>query len=153
VQYTSITDEHLTVRNAAGVFDISHMGEVLASGPQAESFLNKTLTNQLSKLKVGEAQYTLLCNDRGGVIDDLYTYRVGGTEYLLIINASRIEADVAWLETQLSQFPSRDKVNLKNVSDTNAAVAVQGPRVIEFIDSCFAGPSKGGTNVSKVTEL
>src|SRR6184192_2118309 len=76
VHYTSITDEHLAVRKAGGIFDISHMGELFISGPQAESFLNRTLTNDLGKLKVGEAQYTLLCNEYGGVIDDLYAYRI-----------------------------------------------------------------------------
>src|SRR5207249_2571589 len=98
VQYTSISDEHLAVRNAAGVFDISHMGEVLLNGPAAEMFLNQMLTNDLRKLVVGQGQYTIMCNEHGGAIDDLYAYRLGLDEYLLIINASRIDADVAWLE-------------------------------------------------------
>src|SRR3954471_1886434 len=93
IQYTSITDEHLAVRKAAGIFDISHMGEVSVTGPQAKLFLNETLTNDLAKLNLGEAQYTLLCNERGGVIDDLYAYRTGEADFLLIINASRIELD------------------------------------------------------------
>src|SRR5215510_12603092 len=75
VQYSSIIDEHLSVRKAAGLFDISHMGEVLVSGPQAESFLNFVLTNDVRKLAPGYGQYTLLCNEEGGVIDDLYAYR------------------------------------------------------------------------------
>src|SRR6516225_8885953 len=75
VQYTSITDEHLAVRKAAGIFDISHMGEVTVSGPGAEAFLNRTLTNDVSKLAPGQGQYTLMCNEQGGVIDDLYIYR------------------------------------------------------------------------------
>src|SRR5438034_6347150 len=75
VQYSGILDEHLCVRKAAGVFDISHMGEVLVSGPAAEPFLNQTLTNDIRKLAVGQGHYTLMCNERGGVIDDLYTYR------------------------------------------------------------------------------
>ena len=79
VQYTSITDEHLAVRKAAGLFDISHMGEVLVSGAGAEAFLNQTLTNNLRKLAPGQGQYTLLCNERGGVIDDLYAYRTRRT--------------------------------------------------------------------------
>src|SRR5271169_6844368 len=91
VQYTSITDEHLAVRKAAGLFDISHMGEVLVSGPAALPFLNRTLTNDLAKLATGQGQYTLMCNERGGVIDDLYAYRFTDNEYLLIINASRID--------------------------------------------------------------
>src|SRR5215471_19484069 len=76
VQYTSIVDEHLAVRKAAGLFDISHMGEVMVSGPAAEAFLNCTLTNDVRKLLPGQGQYTLCCNERGGVIDDLYAYRL-----------------------------------------------------------------------------
>src|SRR5271169_2732949 len=100
VQYTSITDEHLAVRNAAGIFDISHMGEILVSGPKSEAFLNQTLTNDARKLASGLGQYTLMCNERGGVIDDLYAYRLSGEVFLLIINASRIAPDVAWLKSK-----------------------------------------------------
>src|SRR3974390_2768291 len=98
VQYTSITDEHLAVRNAAGIFDISHMGEVTASGAAAVNFLNSVLTNDIRKLAPGDGQYTLLCNERGGTIDDLYAYRLSGEVFLLIINASRIGPDLAWLQ-------------------------------------------------------
>src|SRR6478752_7326720 len=98
VQYTSIMDEHLTVRNAAGLFDISHMGEVLVQGPDAERFLNQTLTNDICKLATGQGQYTLMCNESGGAVDDLYVYRLQDQQYLLIINASRIDEDVAWME-------------------------------------------------------
>jgi aminomethyltransferase len=153
VQYTSITDEHLAVRKAAGLFDISHMGEALVSGSAAEAFLNQTLTNDVRKLAVGQGQYTLMCNERGGVIDDLYAYRLAAQEYLLIINASRIEVDVAWLEKQLAAFPRHSEVRLQNASAALGAVAVQGPRVVEFIDRCFPGPSTGGTSVERVTDL
>jgi glycine cleavage system T protein (aminomethyltransferase) len=153
VQYSSITEEHLAVRQAAGLFDISHMGEVLVEGAGAEAFLNHVLTNDIRKLAPGLGQYTLLCNARGGVIDDLYAYRLGAQEYLLIINASRIEADVAWLERQLAGFPGRSEVSLRNSSDTTGALAVQGPRVVEFIGDCFPGASTGGTSVARVTEL
>src|SRR5579872_4421470 len=90
VQYTSIMDEHLVVRKAAGIFDISHMGEVVVNGAGAEEFLNRTLTNDIRKLAAGQGQYTLMCNEHGGVIDDLYAYRLTAMEYLLIVNASRI---------------------------------------------------------------
>jgi aminomethyltransferase len=153
VQYTSITDEHLAVRKAAGLFDISHMGEALISGAGAEGFLNQTLTNDLRKLAAGQGQYTLMCNERGGVIDDLYAYRLTANEYLLIINASRIDNDVAWLEKQLAAFPRRSEVKFQNTSDATGAVAVQGPRVVEFIDSFCPGASTGGTPVVRVTEL
>ena len=76
VQYTSITEEHLAVRNAAGMFDISHMGEVTVSGSAAADFLNRVLTNDIRKLSPGTGQYTLMCNERGGVIDDLYAYQL-----------------------------------------------------------------------------
>jgi aminomethyltransferase len=153
VQYTSIVDEHLAVRQAAGLFDISHMGEILIKGPAAESFLNRTLTNDIRKLSAGQGQYTLCCNENGGVIDDLYAYRLGKDEYLLIINASRIEDDAAWLQKQLNGFAHRAQMTLQNVSDTTGALAVQGPRVVKFIDSCFPGPSRGGTAVAKVSDL
>jgi aminomethyltransferase len=153
VHYSSIVDEHLCVRRAAGLFDISHMGEVLVSGPAAAGFLNATLTNDIRKLVIGRGQYTLLCNERGGVIDDLYAYRIAEAEYLLIINAARIEDDVAWLERQLGACSERSGVRLENVSASSAAVAVQGPRVVEFVDQVFPGASQGGTAVTKVTDL
>ena len=153
VQYTSITDEHLTVRRAAGIFDISHMGEVFLEGPAVETFLNQTLTNDARKLPVGGGQYTLMCNLAGGVIDDLYAYRLGESAYLLIINASRIEEDVAWLESRWAQFSGRAGVSLRHASTTTGAVAVQGPRVVDFINRCFPGPFIGGTPITRATDL
>jgi aminomethyltransferase len=137
VQYTSIMDEHQAVRNAAGIFDISHMGEVRVSGAGAANFLNATLTNDIRKLNVLEGQYTLMCNPSGGVVDDLYVYRFGAEEFLLVINASRIDEDTAWLQKELASSPFRSETQLENISDSQGAVAVQGPRVAEFIDSCF----------------
>jgi hypothetical protein len=90
VFYTSILDEHLAVRTAAGVFDISHMGQIEVNGPSAKPFLNRLLTNDVSKLAPGQGQYTLMCNPSGGVIDDLYVYCLANQQYLLIVNASRI---------------------------------------------------------------
>src|SRR6266404_5097290 len=153
VQYTSIMEEHLTVRKAAGLFDISHMGEVRLNGPGAEAFLNRTLTNDARRLAIGQGQYTLMCNEKGGVIDDLYAYRLGADEYLLIINASRIDDDLAWLEKQLAAVGQSGGIKLRNASDDLGAVAVQGPRVVEFINECFAGPSQGGTAISHATNL
>ena len=137
VYYTSIMDEHQAVRTAAGIFDISHMGEVVVRGGAALEFLNSVLTNDVCKLTPGVGQYTLLCNEKGGVVDDLYAYRIETEEFLLVINASRIEADVLWLEKQLAAFAKRNSVELKNVSDDFGAVAVQGPKVASFIDVCF----------------
>src|ERR1043166_8342350 len=87
VQYTGILDEHQAVRTAAGIFDISHMGEVLVKGPAAAAFLNRTLTNNVEKLALNTGQYTLMCNQRGGVIDDLYVYCLQAQSNLLIANA------------------------------------------------------------------
>ena len=109
VQYTSIVDEHLCVRSKAGVFDICHMGEVRVTGAGAAGWLNSVLGNDIRKLAVGQGQYTHLCNERGGTVDDLYAYRLAETEYLLIINASRIEPDVAWFR---SKFPPAGSVDL-----------------------------------------
>lgn len=153
VQYTSIVDEHLVVRKAAGVFDISHMGEVTVSGQAAEAFLNHLLTNDIRKLAVGQGQYTLMCNERGGVIDDLYAYRLLSAEYLLIINASRIDDDFAWMQKQLAAFPDREHVRLHNISNDLGAIAIQGPRVAEFINECFPGKCSGGTEADHASDL
>jgi aminomethyltransferase len=152
VQYTSITDEHLAVRQAAGIFDISHMGEVTVSGAGAETFLNSVLTNDLRKLASGHGQYTLMCNPSGGVIDDLYAYRLSVDVYLLIINASRIGDDVAWLQGQAAKFPGGG-LNLTDASHHYAAIAVQGPRVKEFINAVIPGASASIFKVDAVTDL
>src|SRR6185503_5320140 len=141
------------VRRAGGLFDISHMGEVVVEGPAALDFLNHLLTNDARKLAVGQGQYTLMCHERGGVLDDLYLYRIAEAEFLLIINASRIEPDVAWLQQQHAAFPRHDAVALRNVSDQLGAVALQGPRVRSFIDQCFPGPFSGGTRVTQASTL
>ena len=153
VQYTSIMDEHQAVRTAAGLFDISHMGEVIVSGPAALPFLNRVLTNDARKLTVGLGQYTLMCNERGGVIDDLYVYRLAEETYLLIINAGRIDVDVPWLREQFDLVQSGEHTTLQHLSDSTAAIAMQGPKVIEFIDTIFPGPALSGAPVSKPDEL
>jgi aminomethyltransferase len=153
LQYSGIVDEHLAVRQAAGLFDISHMGKVRVLGAAARDFLNSVLTNDLRKLAAGQGQYTLLCNPQGGVVDDLYAYCLAAREFLLIVNAARTAADVAWLRQQLAQFPHRGDVELEDASAFLSAVAVQGPRVAEFIDACVPGPATGGRLVAKASEL
>ena len=153
VQYTSIVDEHLAVRSAAGIFDISHMGEITVSGSAAADFLNRVLTNDIRKLAIGQGQYTLMCNETGGVIDDLYAYRMAEETFLLVVNASRIGVDAAWLQKQLGTFPQRNGVALIDASENYAAVAVQGPNVKKFMDEVVPGASVGGTKVARVTEL
>ena len=152
VQYTSIVDEHLCVRKAAGIFDICHMGEVWVRGPGAEAFLNATLTNDVRRLAPGQGQYTLMCLETGGVVDDLYAYRTGQEEFLLIINASRIDVDVAWLLGRCAVFTG-PAVTVENVSDSLGAVAIQGPRVVEFIEALLPGASDAGTPVARITDL
>ncbi len=153
VQYTSIVDEHLAVRRAAGLFDISHMGEIVVNGPGAADFLNHTLTNNIRKLAEGQGQYSLLCNARGGVVDDLYVYRLKTDDFLLIVNASRIAADWDWLQNLVDQTPARDGFRLRNASADFGAVAVQGPAVEMFIDAAIPGGSIGGTLAPHVTKL
>jgi aminomethyltransferase len=142
VQYSGILAEHQAVRTSAGVFDISHMGEIAVRGGAAPEFLNHVLTNDIRKLQVRQGHYTLLCNERGGAIDDLYVYQVQAEEFLLVVNASRITADMAWLDGQLAAFPKRHEVDLKNLSADFGAIAVQGPMVARFIDACFSDGAK-----------
>jgi aminomethyltransferase len=150
VQYSSIVDEHLAVRRAAGLFDISHMGEVRVSGAGAADYLNRLLTNDIRKLPAGGGQYTLMCNERGGVIDDLYAYRFGEQDYLLVINASRIDDDYAWMQKQSA---AASGVKLENASDRFGAIALQGPKTRDFITACFPGPALSGTMVRHAEEL
>jgi len=147
VQYSGIVDEHNVVRNAVGIFDISHMGQFIVSGPSAADWLNRMLTNNIAKLEVGSGQYTFLLNDEGGVIDDLIIYRVAEAEFLLVVNASKIDEDLTWLEEhlpvgQVSKLPSAEigkletcpttGLDLRNRSDEFGAVAIQGPRAVEL---------------------
>lgn len=152
VQYTSITEEHLAVRKGAGIFDISHMGEVTICGPGAEGFLNRTLTNDIRKLARGQGQYTLMCNEHGGVIDDLYAYRLAPEAFFLIINAARIDADMGWLQAQAAKF-SGGQVSLTDASHHYAAIAVQGPKVRSFINDCIPGASNGVMPVTAAGNL
>jgi len=127
VQYTGIVDEHQAVRSAVGMFDISHMGQFVISGNGARDWLNAVLTNNVAKLDVGQGQYTFLLNDNGGVIDDLIAYRTGDAEFLMVVNAAKIDEDLAWLEQHRS-----DGVALRNRSADFGGVAIQGPRVVDL---------------------
>ncbi len=133
VQYTGILDEHRAVREACGVFDISHMGEFFVRGDGAAAWLDSLLTNRLARLSVGEAQYTLMLNERGGVIDDLIVYRIGESEFLLVVNAAKIDEDAAWLSSHLAAG-----IEFENRSDDYAALAVQGPKASEVFEKTFA---------------
>ena len=132
VHYTSIIDEHHTVRNAIGLFDISHMGQFLVSGPDAYKWLNRMLSNNLDRIEIGECQYTFILNENGGVIDDLIAYRPNGEEFLLVVNASKIEEDFAWMQSHLAEG-----VELKNCSGDFAGLAIQGPKSVRLFDIFF----------------
>jgi aminomethyltransferase len=126
VQYEGVIPEHRAVRVDCGVFDVSHMGEFEVEGPRATQLLQATLSNDLAKIGTGEAQYTLLTNERGGIIDDLIAYRVEEFRYLLIVNAANREADLRWLKER--EIRGSD---VRDISDEYALLAVQGPRAIE----------------------
>ncbi len=153
VQYSSIVDEHLCVRNNVGIFDISHMGEVVVTGNRAAEFLNQLLTNDIRKLSPGQGQYTLMCNERGGVIDDLYAYQTGPTEYLLVINASRITDDIAWVNGQLARSSFHSECTVTDKSGSLSAVAIQGPKSPGLMDAIFTSASVSGTSASHPSEL
>jgi aminomethyltransferase len=153
VHYSSILEEHRAVRTAAGLFDVSHMGKVSASGSGAEAFLNHTLTNDVRKLTPGQGQYTLMCREDGGVIDDLYVYRLAADEFLLIINASRSEADWDWLQQQYDRSHGQGALQLKNVSPQHGILALQGPRAASCLQAALPGGSIRGQLVSQATEL
>jgi aminomethyltransferase len=137
VQYRDgIRAEHLAVRNAAGIFDVSHMGEVEISGPGAEAFLQRVYSNDVSKLAIGGAQYALMCNDDGGVLDDLFTYRLDSDRYLTVTNAANHESDFAWLASHAEGFD----VELTDVADRYAMLAVQGPIARELVQALSDSP-------------
>ena len=137
VQYTGILDEHRAVREDCGVFDISHMGEFFVRGPRASERLDLLLTNRVSALDIGDAQYSLMLNERGGVIDDLILYRTGAQEFLLIVNAAKIDEDFAWLNGHGEPLCGQ-LFELINCSDAYAALAVQGPRSPEVFSKVFS---------------
>ncbi len=129
VEYSGITDEHMTVREKVGVFDVSHMGEFWVNGPRALEFLQYVTSNDVSALTDGKVQYTCFPNGKGGIVDDLLVYRFSKEKYLLVVNASNIEKDWAWCVQNAARFgitagPGKD---MNNASDGTAQLAVQGP--------------------------
>jgi aminomethyltransferase len=123
VQYEGIKEEHSAVRTHAGMFDVSHMGEVEVEGPGALAFLQRVLSNDVAKVEVGGAQYSCLCNEEGGVLDDLFLYRLGGDRYLIVTNSANHGADLQWLGRWSREFD----VAVRDVADRYAMLAVQGP--------------------------
>jgi aminomethyltransferase len=134
VQYLSIVEEHQAVRNNVGIFDISHMGQLIVDGKGACEWLNAMLTNNVGKLDVGTGQYTFLLNERGGIIDDLIVYRIGEQKFLLVVNAARVNEDFAWLQGHL---PAVNAALLTNRSADFGGVAIQGPQITELFHALF----------------
>ncbi|HEY4554785.1 MAG TPA: glycine cleavage system aminomethyltransferase GcvT [Bacillaceae bacterium] len=128
VQFSSIKDEHEAVRTKAGIFDVSHMGEITVKGKDSLQFLQKMMTNDLSKLKPNGAQYTAMCYENGGVVDDLLVYMLGEDDYLLVVNAANTEKDFEWLKQH-----AEGDTQLENVSDQYGLLAVQGPKAEEIL--------------------
>ena len=170
VQYTSIVEEHRAVRNNVGIFDISHMGQLIVEGGGAGEWLNVMLTNNIDKLDVRTGQYTFLLNEKGGIIDDLIVYRIQEQTFLLVVNAARTDEDFAWLQNHPNDGRSLDRptgglenaapFELINRSANFGGVAIQGPRIMELFHALFGkrveAPARNciidltldGTNVS-----
>ena len=123
VQYEGIRQEHVAVRTSAGMFDVSHMGEIETSGPQAEQFLQRVLSNDVTRIAERGAQYSVLCRADGGVLDDLFTYRLGPDRFLTVTNASNHEKDLAWFREHAGDFDAE----LTDAHERWAMLAVQGP--------------------------
>lgn len=130
VQYEGINAEHETVREGVGVFDVSHMGEFLVTGPEALNLIQKLTTNDASVMEIGRAQYSCMPNGKGGIIDDLIIYRMKEEQYLLVVNASNIDKDWDWINSH-NTFDAE----MRNISDDYSLLAIQGPKAIEAMQS------------------
>ena len=136
VQYAGIKEEHLAVRSSCGVFDVSHMGEIVTRGPDALDLLQHLLSNDVEALAIGGAQYSVLCREDGGVLDDLFTYRLGADEYLTVTNAANHDKDVAWFRRHADRFDCE----VLDVAGDWAMLAVQGPLAREVVQAIADGP-------------
>lgn len=125
IEYSGIIDEHMTVCNGVGVFDVSHMGEIWVKGPRALSFLQRMLSNNLEVLEIGKAQYSCIVNEEGGIVDDIIVYHYEPEKYMLVVNASNIEKDWKWLVDN-----NIEAADLENSSDNIAQLAIQGPKAL-----------------------
>ncbi len=140
LQYTSIIEEHRIVREGAGLFDVSHMGEITVEGTNAGEYINRMITNDISKKEIGQATYSPMCNERGGIIDDLIVYRIDQHKYMLVVNASNTSKDFEWLKQ--NEIPG---VKVVNESDNYTQLALQGPKsklIIEKLTSFDLGRLK-----------
>lgn len=140
VEYSGINDEHVTVREKAGVFDVSHMGEFFVTGPHATEFLQHTTSNDISALWDGKVQYSCFPNGKGGIVDDLLVYRYNPEKYLLVVNASNIEKDWNWCVQHAGKFGINAGKELVNASDEIAQLAVQGPLALKAMQKLTSVP-------------
>lgn len=131
ISYAGIKEEHQAVREGVGIFDVSHMGEFLVSGEGAMGLVQRVTSNNPAKLKIGDAQYSCLPNDKGGIVDDLLVYRLGEQEFLLVVNASNIQKDWDWIALTNKEFGA----DMRNISDDISLLAVQGPKAAEALQS------------------
>jgi len=137
VQYTDVRSEHMAVREAAGIFDVSHMGEIETAGPRAAALLQLLLSNDVEAMPIGGAQYSLLCREDGGVLDDLFTYRLEPNRFLTVTNASNHLADLAWFTARADEL---DEVEVSDRIDEWAMLAVQGPLAREIVQAGSDSP-------------
>jgi len=137
VQYEGVRAEHMAVRQAAGIFDVSHMGEIETSGPQALELLQRLLSNDVSAIPVGGSQYSVMCREDGGILDDLFTYRLGSERYLTVTNASNHASDLAWFQEHAGEFAD---VEVADRIDDWAMLAVQGPLAREIVQAGADSP-------------
>ncbi|MDO1511695.1 glycine cleavage system aminomethyltransferase GcvT [Maribacter confluentis] len=131
VSYEGVNAEHETVRNGVGVFDVSHMGEFLISGPNALDLIQRVTSNDASKLTIGRAQYSCMPNETGGIVDDLIVYRIKDDQYLLVVNASNIDKDWAHIAAYNKEF----NADMRNISEDYSLLAIQGPKAVEAMQS------------------
>lgn len=129
VQYSGIQAEHQAVRTRAGIFDVSHMGEVTVEGPDAEAYINQVITNDVTRLVDGQALYTVMCREDGGIVDDLIVYKRDRERFFICVNAANTAKDFAWFQENRGQF----RVELKNLSDQYCQIALQGPLASEIL--------------------
>ncbi|MFI5004085.1 MAG: glycine cleavage system aminomethyltransferase GcvT [Solirubrobacterales bacterium] len=136
VQYAGVREEHLAVRGDCGIFDVSHMGEIETAGPDAERLLQRLLSNDVAAIPVGGAQYSVLCREDGGVLDDLFTYRLGAERFLTVTNAANHARDLEWFRAHAEGFDAQVEDRL----DEYAMLAVQGPRAREMVQAISDAP-------------
>ncbi len=136
IQYTNITDEHNAVRQHCGVFDVSHMGEVRITGPDAERYVQHIFTNDVADAPMGQIYYGMMCYPNGGTVDDLLVYKMADNDFFLVINAANIDKDVAWMQEQMPGF----NINFEHQSDYYGQLAVQGPEAEAVVEEVLGLP-------------